>query len=125
VSVNTEGGDCFRGTIAKAVNRAGEQARQDRSLSHDENRPRGEDLPLGTERRKRHRRTLRAGYRDGKQWKDSSSFGRDDLPLLAKVADRVHSWIFEQTSQQNGSQNHEQDGPATEDGSDGNGEPHF
>ncbi|NLF73814.1 MAG: hypothetical protein GX575_32795, partial [Candidatus Anammoximicrobium sp.] len=30
------------------------------------------------------------------QWKDSSSFGRDDLPLLVKVADQVHTWIFQQ-----------------------------
>jgi hypothetical protein len=35
-------------------------------------------------------------YKDGDQWKDSTSYGRDDLLLLAKVADRVHSWIFEQ-----------------------------
>lgn len=35
-------------------------------------------------------------YKDGDQWKDSQSYGRDDLPLLAKVADQVHSWIFEQ-----------------------------
>jgi hypothetical protein len=35
-------------------------------------------------------------YKDGKYWKDSTSFDRDDLPLVAKVADRVHSWIFEQ-----------------------------
>ena len=26
---------------------------------------------------------------------DSASFGREDLPLLAKVCDRAHSWIFE------------------------------
>jgi hypothetical protein len=37
-------------------------------------------------------------YKDeSDQWKDSTSFGRDDLPLLAKLADQVHSWIFEQT----------------------------
>jgi hypothetical protein len=24
------------------------------------------------------------------------SFGRDDLPLLAEVADLVHTWIFQQ-----------------------------
>lgn len=41
--------------------------------------------------------TLRRLYRDGEEWKDSDSFGRDDLPLVAKVADRVHSWIFAQT----------------------------
>jgi hypothetical protein len=33
-------------------------------------------------------------YKDGDTWKDSQSFGRDDLPLIAKVADQAHSWIF-------------------------------
>jgi hypothetical protein len=42
-------------------------------------------------------------YLDGKNWRDSSSFGRDDLPLLSKVADRVHTWIFEKNQDQNGS----------------------
>jgi hypothetical protein len=31
------------------------------------------------------------------QWQDSTSFGRDDLPLVAKVLDRAHSWIFAHT----------------------------
>ena len=35
-------------------------------------------------------------FKDGEEWRDSSSFGRDDLPLVAKVVDRCHSWIFEQ-----------------------------
>jgi hypothetical protein len=35
-------------------------------------------------------------YKDeGGQWKDAATFSRDDLPLVAKVADRVHDWIFE------------------------------
>jgi hypothetical protein len=34
-------------------------------------------------------------YKDGEDWKSSESFGRDDLPLLCKVADRAHTWIFE------------------------------
>jgi hypothetical protein len=29
-------------------------------------------------------------------WKSSDSFGRDDLLLLAKVADQAHSWICAQ-----------------------------
>lgn len=33
-------------------------------------------------------------YKDGDNWKDSTSFGRDDLPVVAKVVDRCHSWIF-------------------------------
>jgi hypothetical protein len=39
-------------------------------------------------------------YRDGEQWKDSSSFGREDLPLVAKVADQVHTWIYQQSQSQ-------------------------
>jgi hypothetical protein len=35
---------------------------------------------------------------DDDKWADSTSFGRDDLPLLAKVADMAHSWIFEQAA---------------------------
>lgn len=37
-------------------------------------------------------------YRDGEEWKSTESFGRDDLPLLMKVADRVHTWTFQQSS---------------------------
>ena len=57
-----------------------------------------------------HNVTIVRLYKDGKQWKDSASFGRDDLPLLAKVADRVHSWIFEQNQDQNGSHAAESNG---------------
>ena len=32
-------------------------------------------------------------YKDGNNWKDSSSFGRDDLLVVAKVVDRCHTWI--------------------------------
>lgn len=35
-------------------------------------------------------------YKDGDQWKDSPSFGRDDLPLVAKLADQAHTWIFDE-----------------------------
>ena len=34
-------------------------------------------------------------YRDGEQWKSTDGFGRDDLLVLAKVADRAHSRIHE------------------------------
>lgn len=37
-------------------------------------------------------------YKDGEQWKQTESFGRDDLPLLAKVVDLAHTWIFEQAA---------------------------
>jgi hypothetical protein len=43
----------------------------------------------------RHNVTLSRLYKDGDDWKDSTSFGRDDLPLVAKVVDQVHTWIFQ------------------------------
>jgi hypothetical protein len=52
------------------------------------------ESPNGT----RHNVTLSRLYKDGDDWKDSTSFGRDDLPLVAKVADLAHSWIFAPTS---------------------------
>lgn len=48
-----------------------------------------------TENGARHRVTVTRIYKDGQQWKDSNSFGRDDLPLVAKLVDQAHSWIFE------------------------------
>jgi len=43
----------------------------------------------------RHNVQLRRIYKDGEEWKQSDSFGRDDLPLVAKVADMAHTWIHE------------------------------
>ena len=35
-------------------------------------------------------------YKDQKdKWKDSTSFGREDLPLVAKVAEFAMVWIYE------------------------------
>ena len=42
----------------------------------------------------RHNVTVSRLYKDGNNWKDSTSFGRDDLPLVGKVLDRCHDWIF-------------------------------
>lgn len=46
----------------------------------------------------RHNVTISRLYKDGDQWKDTGSFGRDDLLLVAKVADLAHSWIYQQQS---------------------------
>ena len=46
----------------------------------------------------RHNVTVSRLYKDGDQWKDSNSFGRDDLPLVQKVVDQAHSWIFQNGS---------------------------
>jgi hypothetical protein len=43
----------------------------------------------------RHNVTVSRIYKDGDEWKQTESFGRDDLPLLAKVVDLTHTWIFE------------------------------
>ncbi len=34
-------------------------------------------------------------YKDGEQWRDSSSFGRQELLLLAKVADLAHTFLHQ------------------------------
>lgn len=49
-----------------------------------------------TETGMRHNVTFQRIYKDGEDWRQSDSFGRDDLPLLMKVADIAHSWIYEQ-----------------------------
>ena len=43
----------------------------------------------------RHNVTISRLYRDGDKWAQTQSFGRDDLPLLQKVTDSAHTWIFE------------------------------
>jgi hypothetical protein len=44
----------------------------------------------------RHNVTLQRLYvDDAGQWQSSASFGRDDLPLVMKIADLAHSWIYE------------------------------
>lgn len=47
--------------------------------------------------------TFTALYKDEEdKWQGSQSFTREDLPLLIKVADQVHSYLYEQNGQ-NGS----------------------
>ena len=44
----------------------------------------------------RHNVTLSRLYKDEEEWKSSDSFGRDDLPVVAKVADMAHTWIHQE-----------------------------
>ena len=46
----------------------------------------------------RHNVTISRLYKDDSGWQTSTSFGRDDLPLVAKIADRCLTWIFEHSS---------------------------
>jgi len=43
-----------------------------------------------------HNVTVSRSYKDGDAWKDSGSFGYDDLLPLAKALNAAHSWINEQ-----------------------------
>jgi hypothetical protein len=53
----------------------------------------------------RHNATFSRVYRnDDGEWHDSTSFGRDDLLLIGKIADLVHSWIFAQNAKASTSQ---------------------
>ena len=40
--------------------------------------------------------TLSRLYKDGDKWKDSSSFRRDDLPIVNKANDMAYGWIWRQ-----------------------------
>ena len=51
--------------------------------------------PNGTDGRTQHNVTFSRLYKDGDEWKNTQSFSRNDLLLLAKVADQAHSRIFE------------------------------
>ena len=52
--------------------------------------------PNGTEDRPRHNVTFSRLYKDDAgEWKSTQSFGRNDLLVLAKVADLVHTRLFE------------------------------
>ena len=43
-----------------------------------------------------HNVTVQRLFKADEGWRSNASFGRDDLPLVAKVLDRAHSWLFEQ-----------------------------
>lgn len=54
-----------------------------------------------TEQGTRYNATFCRLYKDGEGfWRSTDSFGRDDLLLVAKVADLTHTWISEQMQAQ-------------------------
>ena len=40
--------------------------------------------------------TVTRSYMDGDDWKDTSTYRRDDLPIVAKVVDMAYAWIWGQ-----------------------------
>lgn len=45
-----------------------------------------------------HNVSFERSYRQGDEWKQIASFGRDDLPKLVKAAEGAYLWIFEAAS---------------------------
>lgn len=45
----------------------------------------------------RHSVTVSRIYKTETGWESSFSFGRDELPLVSKVADQAHLWIYQQS----------------------------
>ena len=45
----------------------------------------------------RYNTTFSRLYKDGEEWSNTDSFGRDDLLVVAKAADQAHSWIHAQS----------------------------
>lgn len=43
----------------------------------------------------RHAVTVVRLFRNGDVWSESNRFGRADLPLVCKVVDLAHSWIYQ------------------------------
>ncbi|MBU6401377.1 MAG: hypothetical protein KGS61_13760 [Verrucomicrobia bacterium] len=52
-----------------------------------------------TEAGPRYNATFSRLLKNGDTWESTDSFGRDDLLLLGKVADQVHSWILQHPAQ--------------------------
>lgn len=49
-----------------------------------------------TEKGVRHNTQIRVIYKNDDGWQETDNYGRDHLPLVMKVADLAHTWIFEQ-----------------------------
>ena len=39
--------------------------------------------------------TVKRRFNINGEWKDATTFGRDDLPIVSKVLDMAYSWIWE------------------------------
>ena len=56
-----------------------------------------------TEAGVRYNVTFERLYNQEGEWRSTTSFGRDDLLLLGKVADQAHTWIIEPETAEAGS----------------------
>ena len=45
--------------------------------------------------------TVSRSYRDKEQFKDTTTFRRDDLPIVVKAIEMAYAWIWEQPATRN------------------------
>ena len=91
---------------------ANNQRTQQQSRSNDAKQKPVHEIRLGrvkaaiwgneTDNGTRHNVTITRLYKDGDEWKTSTSFGREELPLVAKIADMAHTWIYQHGQESNG-----------------------
>ena len=55
-------------------------------------------------------------FKNGDHWTESTRFGRDDLPLVAKVCDLAHTWVFDHSGSRAVESNQSQAQGATDHG---------
>lgn len=65
----------------------------------------------------RHSVTVSRIYKTETGWESSFSFGRDELPLVSKVADQAHLWIYQQSERSETEVNRSEDKSASANGS--------
>ena len=53
-------------------------------------------VDMGNASKPMYKVTASNSYRDGDEWRDTQSFGYEDLLLLAKALNEAHSWIAAQ-----------------------------
>ena len=65
----------------------------------------------------RHSVTITRIYKTEGGWESSSSFGRDELPLVVKAADQAHTWIYQQSDRSDAEQKPEPESTTRRNGS--------
>lgn len=53
--------------------------------------------------------TITRIYKTDSGWETSSSFSRDELPLVSKVADLAHTWIYQHGNEREDSETNERE----------------
>ena len=60
--------------------------------------------------------TLSRSYKDGQgTWQTAHSFGRDDLLVVAKLCDQVHTWIYQEQARLAGANGEQERKPGEDD----------